>query len=277
MVPKPSSPPTTNSCSSTTWMPKLLRQLNMEGTLHHLLVFGLKASAVQRRATAPRPLRQDVIGKIRVHSVQEHSLLAATHYVHEAGQDGGTVMRERGAGAQIGPEVGPDVVQLKAAGLGGAALPSGDQQIHGGQAGAAHRAAGGTTVFELFAVEIYNRQLMLGEVQELLRDGDHLLEVVQNVHEHPVPEFRTVVEVDKLPDADAVPQTYPVLQEEAAGLNHPGDQELVGRLQNVHHVIFCHDNSVGVGEVDDEVHHLRQHPGDSAPVKSVLRDQDFEP
>ncbi len=92
---------------------------------------------------------------------------------------------------------------------------------------------------------------------------------MQDVEEDLVPHLRAVVEVHQPPDADAVPQAQLVLQEEAAGLNDPRDQELVRSCQNLHHITLCHGNRVGVGIIDDEVHHVGQHPRDS--VRLLLR------
>lgn len=100
-------------------------------------------------------------------------------------------------------------------------------------------------------------QLLHRELQQLLWDANYLLKAVQDVEEDLVPQLRAVVEVHQPPDANAIPQAQLVLQEEAAGLNNPWDQELVCSCQNLHHITLCDGNRVGVGIIDDEVHHVR--------------------
>lgn len=106
------------------------------------------------------------------------------------------------------------------------------------------------------------RQLLHGELQDVLRDSDDPIKVLQDEEEDLVSQLRQVVEVHQPPDADAVPQAQLVLQEKAAPLNNPGDQELVCCCQNLQHVVLGHINILSVGVINDEAHHRGRHPGD---------------
>lgn len=86
---------------------------------------------------------------------------------------------------------------------------------------------------------------------------------MQDVEKDLLLQLRAVVEVHQLPDANAVLRAQLVLQEKAAGLNDPLDQELVSSCQNLCHIMLCHRNRVGVGIIDDQLHHLWRYPRDS--------------